>query len=57
MHLQHYQIPANEIVIGLETPLYTTFILSAEIVELGLGTTTYLPENFNGIVFHLQNVN
>ena len=33
--------PAKEIVIGLSTPRYTTFILSAEIVaELGLGTTT-----------------
>jgi hypothetical protein len=42
----------------METPLYTTFILSAEIVaELGLGTTTYLPENFNGMVYHLPQIN
>jgi hypothetical protein len=36
------EIPAKEIDIGLTTPLYTTFILSAEIVAaLGLGTHTY----------------
>jgi hypothetical protein len=45
------EIPAKEIDIGLTTPLYTTFILSAEIVAaLGLGTTI-LPSNFKGIVF------
>ena len=34
-------IPANDTDIGLITPRYTTFILSAEIVaELGFGTTT-----------------
>src|SRR5690606_3777780 len=33
--------PANETEIGLSTPIYTTFILSAAIVaEFGLGTTT-----------------
>jgi hypothetical protein len=44
------EIPANDIVIGFTTPLYTTFILSADIVaDLGqqlhitLGKLTTLP--------------
>src|SRR5690606_2915296 len=42
------EIPAKEIVIGFETPRYTTFILSAEIVaEFGFGTTAYVE--FTGI--------
>jgi hypothetical protein len=51
------EIPANEIVIGWKH-LYTQRSFYAEIVaELGLGTTTYLPENFNGMVYHLPQIN
>src|SRR5690606_18753234 len=45
------EIPAKEIVIGFATPLYTTFILSAEIVaEFGLGTTAYVSLICIGII-------
>jgi TATA-box binding protein (TBP) (component of TFIID and TFIIIB) len=50
----HCQIPAKEIDIGLTTPLYTIHFIREIVAALGLGTTTYLPSNFKGIVFRLQ---
>jgi hypothetical protein len=43
--------------IGLTTPsiYYIHFISRDSGAEFGLGTTTYLPANFNGIVFTIFN--